>query len=222
MRLDVAVEVVRNEVVVTLIDDRVAKSAKAVCISEFTTLDGIKDFGEVGVNFEVTIGVGVAEIFDVLGEVTKEKDVGLADFASDLDVGSVTSTDDQPTVQDELHVAGSTGFRACSRDVLADVRGRGDDFGFADIVVFNVDDLQKVTDVLVIVDDFANAANKVNDGLSHPVAWSGLPSEDRHTRSEFLTLFGAHCFDRQVSVNDTEDVELLPLVLVYALDLNIE
>ena len=106
--------------------------------------------------------------------------------------------------------------------MLADVRGRGDNFGLANIVVFNVDDLQKVTDVLVIVNNFANAADKVDDSLSHPVAGSGLASEDRHTRCKFLTLFRAHCLDRQVSVNDTEDVQLLPLVLVYALDLDIE
>ena len=222
MGLNVAVEVVRNEIVVALIDDRVAQSAEAVGIAEFTTFDGIKDFGEVGVEFEVAIGVGVPEVFDVLSEVTEEKDVGLADFASNLDIGSVTCTDDQPTVQDKLHVAGSTGFGTCSGDVLADIRGRSDDFGLAHIVVFNVDDLQKVADILIIVDDFANATYKVNDRLCHPVAWGGLASEDRHTRCKFFTLFGAHGLDRQVSVNDTEDVQLLPLVLVYALDLNIE
>ena len=142
MRLDVAVEVVRNEIVVALIDDGVAKRAEAVCVTEFATFDGVKHFGEVIVKLEVAICVGMTEILDVLGEGTEEKDVGFADFASDLDVGSVTRTDDQPAVQDKLHVAGSTGFRTCSGDMLADVRGRCDDFGFANIVVFNVDDLQ--------------------------------------------------------------------------------
>ena len=98
MRLDVAVEVVGNEIVVALIDDGIAQGAEAIRIAESATLDGIKDFGEVGVEFEVAIGVGVAEVFNVFGEVTEEKDVGLADFASDLNVGSVTSTDDQPAV----------------------------------------------------------------------------------------------------------------------------
>ena len=222
MRLDVAVEVVGNQIVVTLIDDGVAQGAEAVCVTEFAALDGIEHFGEVGVEFEVAVGMRVAEVFDILGEVTEEEDVGLPNFASDLDVGSVTGTDDQPTVQDKLHVAGSTCFCACSRDVLTDVRGRGDDFRLADIVIFDVDDFQKVTYVLIIVDDFANAANKVNDRLSHPVAWSSLASEDRHARCKFLALFGAHCLDRQVSVNDAENVQLLSLVFVYALDLNIE
>ena len=178
MGFDVAVEVVGDEVVVALVDDGVAQGAEAVRVAEPTALDGVKDFGEVRVEFEVAVGVGVAEVFDVLGEVTEEEDVGLADFAGDLDVGSVAGADDQATVQDKLHVAGSTGFRACSGNVLANVRGRGDDFGLANIVVFNVDDLQKVPDVLIIVDDFANAANKVNNSLGHPVAGSGLASED--------------------------------------------
>ena len=177
MGLDVAVEVVRNEVVVAVVGDGVAQGAEAARVTEFSTLDGIENFGEVGIELEAAIGVGVTEIFDVLGEVTEEEDVGFADFAGDFNVGSITRTDDQATVQDEFHIASSTGFRACSRDVLADVRGRGDDFGLADVVIFNVDDLQKVADVLVVVDDFANAANKVNNGFSHPVAWSGLASE---------------------------------------------
>ena len=121
MGLDVAVEVVRHEVVIAMIGDGVAQGAEAACVSESTTFDGIEHFGEVGVELEVAVVVGVAEIFDVLGEVTEEEDVGFADLASDFDVGSVACTDDQATVQDKLHVAGSTGFRACGRDVLAEV-----------------------------------------------------------------------------------------------------
>ena len=222
VRLDVAVEVVGDEVVVALVDDGVAQGAEAARVAELTALDGVEHFREVGVDFEVAIGVSVAEVFDVLGEVAEEEDVRFADFAGDFNVGSVASTDDQSAVQDELHVAGPTCFRTCGGYVLADVRGRGDDLGLAHIVVFNIDDLQEITDVFIIIDDLANAADKVNDSLSHPVAWSGLASKDRHARCKFLTLFGAHCLDRQVSVNDTKDVQLLALVFVYALDLDIE
>lgn len=222
MRLDVAVEVVGNEIVVAVIGDGTAQGGEAVRVAEGAVLDGVEDLGEVRVELETAVVVGVAEVFDVLGEIAEEEDVGLADFAGDFDVGSVAGADDQAAVEDEFHVAGATGFRACGGDVLADVRGRGDDFGLAHVVIFNVDDLQEVADVLVVVDDFANATNEVDDGLGHPVAWSGLAAEDGHTRCKFLTLFGAHCLDRQVSVNDAEDVQLLSLVLVYALDLNIE
>ena len=222
MRLDVAVEVVGDEVVVALVDDGVAQGAEAVRVAEAASLDGVEDVGEVRVQFEGAVVVGVAEVLDVLGQVAEEEDVGLADFAGDLDVGPVARADDQAAIQDELHVAGPTGFRAGGGDVLADVRSGGYDFRLADVVVFDVNDLQEVTDVLVIVDDFANAADQVDDRLSHPVAWSRLAAEDRHARCEFLTLFGAHCLDRQISVNDAEDVQLLPLVLVYALDLDVE
>jgi len=41
----------------------------------------------------------VTEIFNILGEIAKEEDVLLANLTGDLDVGAVTSTDDEPSVQ---------------------------------------------------------------------------------------------------------------------------
>jgi hypothetical protein len=52
------------------------------------------------------------------------------------------SADDEAAVQDELHIAGAAGFGTGGGDMLADV-GRGrDDFGFADVVVLDEDDLE--------------------------------------------------------------------------------
>ena len=132
---------------------------------------------------EGAVGVGVAEIFDVFGEVAEEEDVVGGDFAGYFDlwaggrvsgwvfggggggrrkeayVCAIAGSDDETAVEDEFHVACSAGFGAGGGDVLADVGGWNDDFGFADIVVFNVDDLEKITNVFVVVDDFANTAD---------------------------------------------------------------
>jgi len=86
VRLDIAVEVVRHKVVITLIDDTVAESRKAGSVAELATLDGIENPGEVSVELEVTIVVGVAKIFHVFCQVSKEEDVGFADLAGDFDL----------------------------------------------------------------------------------------------------------------------------------------
>ena len=43
----------------------------------------------------------MTEIFNILGEVAKEEDVLLTNFSSDLNIGSVTGTDDKASIQTE-------------------------------------------------------------------------------------------------------------------------
>jgi len=62
--------------------------------------------------------------------------------------------------------------------VLANVRSRGNDLGLADIVVLEEDDLQQITDILVVVDNASDLADEMNDGLSHPVPGRSLASKD--------------------------------------------
>jgi len=72
---DVAVEVVGDEVVVALVDDGIAEGGEAAGVAESAGFDRVEDFGEVGVEFDVAVGVGVAEVFDIFGQVTEEEDV---------------------------------------------------------------------------------------------------------------------------------------------------
>lgn len=137
-------------------------------------------------------------------------------------VCTVASADDQATVQDELHVTGTTSLSTSGGDVLADVGSRADDLGLADIVVFQKDNLEEISNVRIGVHDLSNLADQVDDGLRHPVAGSSLASENRDTRLELLTLLWRHLLDGKVAVNNTEDVQLLTLVLVYTLDLHIK
>lgn len=106
--------------------------------------------------------------------------------------------------------------------MLRDIARRGDYLGLADIVVCEEDDLKQVADIRVVVHDIANLVDEMDDSLRHPVPWRCLATKDRHPRSELLPLLGRHGLDLQVSVDDTEDVELLTLVLVDTLHLHIE
>lgn len=106
--------------------------------------------------------------------------------------------------------------------MLADVRGGTDNLGLADIVILDKDDLEQVSDVFVIVDDISDLVDQVDHSLGHPVARSCFATKNRNSWCQLLALFSVHSFDRKVAVDDAEDVHLLSLVLVYALDLDIE
>ena len=84
--LDVAVEVIADEIIITLIDDRVAKGAESAGIAKTPAFDGVKDLSEIRVKFEGAIVMSMAEIFNVFGQVAEEEDVIFADFASDFDL----------------------------------------------------------------------------------------------------------------------------------------
>lgn len=106
--------------------------------------------------------------------------------------------------------------------MLGDVAGRRDDLSLADVVVFQEDDLEQVAHIRVVVHNVADLVDEVDDSLGHPVSWRSLATEDRYARGELLPFFRGQGLDLKVPVDNTEDVQLLALVLVDTLDLNIE
>lgn len=67
MRLDIAIEVIRHEVIIALIDDGIAECGETARVAESAGFDGVEDAGEVRVELEIAVRVGVAEVFDVFG-----------------------------------------------------------------------------------------------------------------------------------------------------------
>lgn len=182
----------------------------------------------------------VAEFVDVLRKVAKEENVLVTDFTCDFDLGmsanpymsesvlldthisTIARSDDEATVEAELHVARSRCLGSGGRDMLADVTCRADNLSFTDIIVLQEDDLQQVADIRILVDHLTNLVDEVDHGLRHPVSRCGLASKDGDAWSELLLLLGRHLLDLKVAVDYTKDIQLLTLVLVNALDLHIE
>ena len=69
-----------------MVDDGVAEGGEAAGVAKGVGFDGGEDLGEGGVEGEGAVVVGVAEVFDVFGQVAEEEDVGFADFAGDFDL----------------------------------------------------------------------------------------------------------------------------------------
>lgn len=86
MRRDVRVEIVRDKIIVPMVGDGAAQGAEPVGLAKRVGFDGVEDFGKVGVQRKGAEIVGVAEVFDVFGEITEEEDVGVANFARYLNL----------------------------------------------------------------------------------------------------------------------------------------
>lgn len=137
-------------------------------------------------------------------------------------VCTVASTDDQTTIENKLHVAGTRCLSSGCGDVLAEVIGRDDHLSLANVVVLEEDNLELVTNVLVLVYHGADAVDEVDNLLSHPVTRRSLATENGNTRQLLLALLRGHGLQSKVAMNDTKDVHLLTLVLVDTLHLHIE
>lgn len=84
MGIEVALKIVRDEVVVAVVDDRVDEGGELGGVAEGAGADRVEDAGELGIEVEVcAVEVVVAEVVDVFGEVAEEEDVFFAYFAGD-------------------------------------------------------------------------------------------------------------------------------------------
>jgi len=84
--LNVAVEVIRDEVVVSVVDNAVNEGRELACIAKHAVANCVEHGSEVGIELEFGVEVGVAEVFDVFCEIAEEEDVLFADFTGNLDL----------------------------------------------------------------------------------------------------------------------------------------
>jgi hypothetical protein len=86
LRIDVALEVVGDQVIISVVRDAVDEGAELGRIAEHAFADDFEDAREEWVELEVAVPVRVAQVFDVLSEVAEEEDIVFADFSCDLEV----------------------------------------------------------------------------------------------------------------------------------------
>ena len=86
LRLAVAAEIVAHEVVVAVLDNGITESGETAGVAKLIGFDGVKDFGEFGIQVEGAVAVGVTEVFHVFSQVAKEEDVGFANLAGNFNL----------------------------------------------------------------------------------------------------------------------------------------
>jgi len=96
----------------------------------------------------------VAKTIDFINKCTENEHIFWSNFFSDFNVSSVHGTDDERTVENEFHVRSATCFETSGRDVLTEFGSGNDDLSVRNVVVCEVNNLQKITNVTVVVDLF--------------------------------------------------------------------
>uniref|UniRef100_A0A1Y1L8Q7 Uncharacterized protein n=1 Tax=Photinus pyralis TaxID=7054 RepID=A0A1Y1L8Q7_PHOPY len=182
----------------------------------------VEDLVEVGIDCVGAVSMSMAEVLDVLGEVTKEEDVAFTDFTRNLNVGAVAGANDEAAVEDKLHVASSRGLCSSGRNMFANVRSRANHFRLAHVIILQENNLEQVTNILVLIHHRADRVDQVDNLLGHPISRRSFTAKDTHARQLLLTLVGRHGLEAQILMNNAKDVQLLTLILVDTLDLHVK
>ena len=165
------------------------------------------------------IVAGLAQGGDLLNGVAEDEDVVGADLLKNLDVRAVEGADGEGTVEGELHVARARGLLASGGDLFGEIGSGNDAGGERHAVVRQEGDLQAVLDAGIRVDAGAHGVDRLDDGLGEVIARGGLGGEDEDTRDDVEV----RVLDQAaVEGEDMQQVEVLALVLVQALDLDVE
>ena len=155
---------------------------------------------------------------DLRRGLAEDVDVIVANLLADFHVGTVHGAQGQGAVEHELHVAGAGGFLGGKADLLRQVTGGDHLLCGGDVVVLHKHDLQPLGHFGIGGNDLGQGQQSVDDVLGDDVSRGGLGAEDGHqgNRGQVTGL------DLKILVDQVQQVQLLPLVLMQPLGLNVE
>mmetsp|Transcript_63786 Transcript_63786/g.205543 ORF Transcript_63786/g.205543 Transcript_63786/m.205543 type:complete len:397 (-) Transcript_63786:1407-2597(-) len=146
----------------------------------------------------------------------------LAALSADLNVCAIHGADDEATVHDEFHVRGAACFCARSGDVLGYVRGWDNGLRCSDAVIWHKTNPQVRRHVRVVVHNFCDVVDELDDILRVDVCRCCLATDERSALLEAGALRRRSLLDHHVPVDQVETVQELPLVLMDTLELAVE
>lgn len=86
MRLDVALEIVRHEVVISVLANCGNHGAEIMRGAKCALFNLVEDFVEIRINNLGAILMCVAQVFNVFGEIAEEENVAFADLSGDFNL----------------------------------------------------------------------------------------------------------------------------------------
>jgi hypothetical protein len=90
LSLVVAVEVIRDKVVVAVIFNGAHEGRKCTCFAKCTTLDRVKHLHQIGVKDVRAVVVCVAKVLNIFSQVSEEENVVLANLTGDFNLDQVS------------------------------------------------------------------------------------------------------------------------------------
>mmetsp|Transcript_32717 Transcript_32717/g.82484 ORF Transcript_32717/g.82484 Transcript_32717/m.82484 type:complete len:471 (-) Transcript_32717:404-1816(-) len=227
LALDVRPEVLSHQEVVPAPEALVALEARQKLVelplaAEHARLNGVHHRGEAHVGHKLPRRTLGARRLHLRLLDAEEEEIFVAHALADLHVSAVQRADDEAAVHLELHVGRAGRLGAGSADVLRQLRGGDQRLGQRHVVVGDKHHLKEVADFGVVVDDITHGGDQAHDALGLEVGGVRLAAEDAHAWGDKRALLRGHGLHLVVAVDDAHDVEQLPLVLVDALDLDVE
>lgn len=222
LHLNVGLEVGKQKVTIVLQQDIYEiLELLGVAGAEVAALDLVHALADLGVRVVVGVGVVAAPLqgLHLLHRHAEDEHVLLSHLLGHLHVSSVQCSDGEGAIEHELHVTGSGSFRAGRGDLFRQVGGRDDLFCQCDAVVLQEHHLETVSHDGVGVDGGRHGADEADDLLGDVVAGGGLATD--HDGAGAVVAVGV-ALDAVVHGDDVQAVEQLALVLVDALDLDVE
>lgn len=83
-------EVIRDEIVVAVVNNAANECRECTLVAESALLDGLEDVLQIRVDLVLSVKVGVAKVFDIFSQVTEQEDVLIAGLAGNLDLRSIS------------------------------------------------------------------------------------------------------------------------------------
>ena len=155
---------------------------------------------------------------DLLAGLAEDIDVVIPHQFVDLHVGPIFRAKRHRPVQHELHVARSGCFLGGQGYLLGDIAGRYQMFSHGYIIIFHHDYLEVWRHIRIMIYQFLQAQDQMDDILCDGVCRRGLCPEDHGNR--YLRLLSGLYF--HIFIDHIQGIHLLPLVLMQALDLDVE
>jgi hypothetical protein len=69
-----------------MIHNGMQQGRELVCISKSAFFNLVKYLGKGFVKLVLTVNVGMAQVFDIFGKITKEEDIAVTDFSGDFNL----------------------------------------------------------------------------------------------------------------------------------------
>ncbi len=149
----------------------------------------------------------------------EQEKVLFPDFLPNFNVCTVQCSDGQRPVHGEFHVPGTGRLLAGQGDLLGQVRRRIYVLAVLDVEVRQEDHLEPAMDIGVAVHHISHRIDELDDEFCRRVSRRSLAAKDERPGN---TAGCGVAFQPRVERHDMQDVQVLALVFVQALDLYVE
>lgn len=221
--IDVGVEIEASNVVIATVSQVIKNGVNNLSVTEEARLNSIENTSKSATNVaSLAFSKLFSDPLDTGDSFTEDEHIFFTNFLSDLNIGTVHSSNDERSIHDKFHVGSTRSLGTSGGNMLGNFRGWDNNLSRRYVVVGQENNLQKISDSLIIVNFVHDSIDKFDLSLSSKVTRGSLSSNHDYSSLELLSsLVNGSVQDCQISVNNIKNIHELSLVLMNSLNLNI-